>query len=113
RRHERERARERERERRRQTRDGRWDDVAPAGAGTEGDWHMIRRGLKSTYYTCAGGLMRANGFLYRRFRAPDGGNGHVVKVHLGPGQKNYIPGWINVDANVLTAKIDVWADLRN
>jgi predicted SAM-dependent methyltransferase len=30
---------------------------------------------------------------------------------LGPGQEKYIPGWINVDANLLTAKIDVWANL--
>jgi predicted SAM-dependent methyltransferase len=35
-----------------------------------------------------------------------------VKVHLGPGQKNYIPKWINIDANIFSAKADLWADLR-
>lgn len=32
-------------------------------------------------------------------------------VQLGPGQKNYIDGWVNVDANFVTAKIDIWADI--
>ncbi|MBE0622163.1 MAG: methyltransferase domain-containing protein [Burkholderiales bacterium] len=32
---------------------------------------------------------------------------------MGPGQRGYKPGWINVDANFLSARIDVWADLRN
>ena len=54
--------------------------------------------------------MRVNGALYRSFRAPRGG---PVKVQLGPGQKNYLPGWYNVDANIFTGKCDVWADLRN
>ncbi len=36
----------------------------------------------------------------------------VNKVQLGPGQKNYLPGWINVDANMFTGKCDVWADMR-
>ena len=52
--------------------------------------------------------MRVNAKLYRALRAPRSGR---VKVHLGPGQRNYLAGWINVDANLLTAKIDVWADL--
>jgi predicted SAM-dependent methyltransferase len=54
--------------------------------------------------------MRVNGIIYRAFRAPVAG---VVKAHLGPGQRNYLPGWINVDANLFTAKIDVWANLNN
>ena len=53
--------------------------------------------------------MRANAWLYRHARAPKTG---IIKVHLGPGQRNYIPGWLNVDANLFTAKIDVWADFR-
>lgn len=54
--------------------------------------------------------MRANGWLYRTLRAPrtDG-----VRVQLGPGQGNYLPGWVNVDANMFTGRCDVWADLRN
>ena len=54
--------------------------------------------------------MTINGWLYRHLRAP---RNELVKAHLGPGQKKYIDGWINVDANMFTAKCDVWADLRN
>jgi predicted SAM-dependent methyltransferase len=71
---------------------------------------MLSRIAKSAYYTCAGPLMRLNGAAYRTFRAPSGG---AVRAHLGPGQKRYLPGWINVDANMFTGKCDVWADLRN
>jgi predicted SAM-dependent methyltransferase len=58
----------------------------------------------------AGPLMRLNGLLYRHIRAPHNG---PLRVHLGPGQKNYIDGWVNVDANMFTGKCDVWTDLRN
>ena len=71
---------------------------------------MLSRNAKITFYQFAGPLMRLNGMFYRRFRAPAKGN---IRVHLGPGQKNYIAGWINVDANAFTGKCDVWADLRN
>ncbi|MCE9620500.1 MAG: methyltransferase domain-containing protein [Planctomycetes bacterium] len=54
--------------------------------------------------------MWLNGILYRALRAPKTDR---LKVHLGPGQKNYLDGWINVDANMFTGKCDVWADLRN
>jgi predicted SAM-dependent methyltransferase len=54
--------------------------------------------------------MRANGYVYRHLRAPRRGS---LKVHLGPGQRNYLQGWVNVDANMFTARCDVWADLRN
>lgn len=53
--------------------------------------------------------MKANGALYRWLRAPHAG----VRAHLGPGQANYLPEWVNVDANMFTARCDVWADLRN
>ena len=71
---------------------------------------MISRRLKATFFTCFGPAMWLNGCLYRACRAPKKG---TVRVQLGPGQKNYLAGWINVDANFLTAKCDVWADLRN
>jgi SAM-dependent methyltransferase len=58
----------------------------------------------------AGPLMRMNGILYKRFRAHKNDD---IKVHLGPGQKNYIAGWINVDANIFTGKADLWIDLRD
>ncbi len=54
--------------------------------------------------------MAANSRLYRVWRAPRHG---TVKVHLGPGQGNYLEGWINVDANIVSARPDVWADLRD
>lgn len=71
---------------------------------------MLPRWAKATFYTVTGPAMRLNGAIYRAFRAPRQG---VVKVQLGPGQKSYLDGWINVDANAFTAKCDVWADLRN
>lgn len=53
--------------------------------------------------------MKINGIFYRNFKAPKSD----IKIHLGPGQNNYIDGWINVDANAFTGKCDIWADLRN
>lgn len=70
---------------------------------------MLPRAIKSAYYMVAAPLMRLNAMAYRALRAPREG---PVKVHLGPGQKNYIPGWINVEANLFT-RCDVWADLRH
>lgn len=71
---------------------------------------MLSRRTKAMFYATAGPLMRINGFLYRLLRAPRSG---TLRVHLGPGQAHYIDGWINVDANIFTARCDVWADLRN
>jgi predicted SAM-dependent methyltransferase len=71
---------------------------------------MLNRKVKAAYFMVAGPLMKINGVLYRYFRAPRDG---IVRVHLGPGQKNYIDGWINVDANMFTGKCDVWTDIRN
>ncbi len=69
---------------------------------------MISQGLKRVYYTLLGCPMWMNGCIYRNFRAPRSG---LVKVHLGPGQRNYREGWINVDANLLSAKFDVWSNV--
>lgn len=74
---------------------------------------MVSRGVKAAYYTFTGPFMRLSGALYRWIFAPSEGNMKKVKVHLGPGQANYLESWTNVDANLFTAKIDVWADLRN
>jgi SAM-dependent methyltransferase len=71
---------------------------------------MISRTLRDLFYRAMRIPMRTNGALYRSLRSPRSG---LVKVHLGPGQRNYLDGWINVDANCFSAKIDVWADLRN
>lgn len=71
---------------------------------------MLSRTAKAAFYAVAGPLMTANGAFYRLWRAP---RRTGLKVQLGPGQEKYLPGWINVDANMWTAKADVWADLRN
>lgn len=71
---------------------------------------MLSRKAKAAFYTCAGPLMKISGALYRGFKAPRQG---LVKVHLGPGQEHYLNGWINVDANIITAKCEVWADLNH
>jgi predicted SAM-dependent methyltransferase len=67
---------------------------------------MISRKLKAYYYTCFHYPMRINAFRHRVFAKQN-----VGKVQLGPGQKNYLNGWTNVDANIFTAKIDIWADI--
>jgi predicted SAM-dependent methyltransferase len=74
---------------------------------------MISRQLKAMFYGLMGPIMKVNGKINKNFRAPKTGNSDIIKVHLGPGQKSYLNGWINVDANFISAKLDVWADLRN
>lgn len=71
---------------------------------------MMSRGAKEAFYKIAGPLMRVNAVFYKNFRAP--GLRDQARVHLGPGQKKYMDGWINVDANMFTGKCDLWADLR-
>jgi hypothetical protein len=72
---------------------------------------VLSRRAKQLFQACAGPAMRQNGVLYRCLRRP--GPGSFVRSHLGPGQRKYLPGWINIDANIFTSKRDVWADLRN
>ncbi|RBI69004.1 methyltransferase [Roseovarius sp. TE539] len=69
---------------------------------------MLSRTAKASFFVIAAPMMRINGALYRAMRAPRSG----AKAHLGPGRKRYLPGWINVDANMFTGKCDVWTDLR-
>jgi predicted SAM-dependent methyltransferase len=54
--------------------------------------------------------MWANGLRYRYLTKP---RPAPLRVHLGPGQRHYIDGWTNVDANMFTARCDIWADMRN
>ncbi len=70
---------------------------------------MISRRTKELYYWFASPLMWLNAQAYKAFRQPSGS----LSVHLGPGQSNYIPNWVNVDANILTARIDLWANLAD
>jgi len=71
---------------------------------------VLTRGAKAAFYLTAGPAMKVNAWLYRVFRAPRSG---VVRVHLGPGQRDYLPGWVNVDANMFTGKCDLWANLAH
>jgi SAM-dependent methyltransferase len=54
--------------------------------------------------------MRVNAW---RWRILSPRSNKPMRAHLGPGQNNYIPGWVNVDANLLTAKVDIWANLSD
>lgn len=71
---------------------------------------MLSRAAKSAFYQFAGPALWLSGVAYRQVKAPRSG---FQRAHLGPGQRNYISGWINVDANRFSGKCDVWADLRN
>src|SRR4051812_46225066 len=71
---------------------------------------MLKRQVKSAFYRFAGPLMAANGLVYRYLRAP---RKSELRVQLGPGQRKYLEGWVNLDANMFTAKCDLWVDLRN
>jgi len=73
---------------------------------------MISRHVRDVYFALMVVPMRFSASAYRALLSPKSLNDVCVKVHLGPGQKGYKPGWINVDANFLSTKIDVWADLR-
>lgn len=70
---------------------------------------MIGFGLKRFYFSLFRFPMRANALRHRLFQSKKSGQ----KVHLGPGQGNYLNGWINVDANFLTAKMDIWANIAD
>ncbi|MDQ3524008.1 MAG: methyltransferase domain-containing protein [Chloroflexota bacterium] len=71
---------------------------------------MIPRALKSIYYSVLSAPLFVSAAVYRSFFAPRSG---LVRVHLGPGQRNYLSGWLNVDVNFITARVDVWADISN
>ena len=70
---------------------------------------MISNKLRALYYFLFFPAMFINGKFYKHFRQPTSG---LLKVHLGPGKENYIKDWINLDANIITAKIDIWTDLN-
>ncbi len=74
---------------------------------------MLSRRAKEAFYLAAAPLMLLNGRLYRAFRSGRAISNGPVRLHLGCGQDHYMPGWINVDANAFTAKVDLWVDLRN
>lgn len=70
---------------------------------------MLSRNAKAMFYGLVGPLLWANA-LRRRVFVP---RPKLRRAHFGPGQRNYIPGWLNCDANVFSGKADMWVDLRN
>lgn len=74
---------------------------------------MLTRTIKKLFYDLAGPMMKINAAIYRNFRADGAVRRSPVRLHLGPGQKAYLPGWINIDANMFTGKCEIWLDLRN
>lgn len=67
---------------------------------------MLNRSLRVFYYACLRYPMRLNALRHRLLQRPRAS----LKVQLGPGKKHYFENWVNVDANFITAKIDIWAD---
>lgn len=70
---------------------------------------MVPRLVKKTYYVILSPLMRLNAWRHRKRPSRLRKSG---RAHLGPGQKCYLPGWVNVDANLISSRPDIWADLR-
>jgi SAM-dependent methyltransferase len=69
---------------------------------------MLSHTAKVAYFGLLHYPMRANALRHRLFSKRK----RPVKVQLGPGQGKYLEGWINVDANFLTCRLDIWADIR-
>lgn len=72
---------------------------------------MLSYKVKRFYYFLFTPIMEANALLYNLLRSPQKNNSQQIKVHLGPGRNNYLNGWINVDSNKFTAKVDLWANI--
>ena len=71
---------------------------------------MVPRWVKATYYAALSPLMRLNSVRHRVLPMLKKNAKNLVQ--LGPGQEKYLDGWINVDANLISSKPDIWADLR-
>jgi predicted SAM-dependent methyltransferase len=69
---------------------------------------MLEHRYKLLYFAVLHYPMRANALRHRLLQS----RVRPSKVHLGPGQRNYLNGWTNIDANFLSAKIDIWADIK-
>jgi len=71
---------------------------------------MIPRWIRVPYYAILSPIMRMNGFRHRIF--PSSRSQNTLRAHLGPGRQRHLDEWINVDANIITCRPDIWADLR-
>src|SRR5690606_18493647 len=63
---------------------------------------MLSRQAKQLFYELAGPVMKVNGWRHRVLSSASKGSDGKVKIQFGPGRKNYIEDWINVDANMFT-----------
>ena len=70
---------------------------------------MLTRSQKEAFYRLFSPLMRLNALIYRMGRVSRFGD--APRIHLGPGQRNYIDGWVNIDANMFTGRCDLWMNL--
>ena len=70
---------------------------------------IMPRSVKALYCALMRIPMRLNGLAYKAFRHSD----TPILDHLGPGKWKYLDGWLNVDANLVTARIDLWANLMD
>ncbi len=70
---------------------------------------MVSRRIKATYYFVMRGPMWLSGRYYRHIRQP----AEPISVHLGPGQQEHrqLERWVSVDANMISARPTVWANL--
>ena len=68
---------------------------------------LLKRWQKTLWYQLTNPLMWLNGKRYRFSLAPKEG----LRVHLGCGREHYLPGWLNVDSNCVTARVDLWINL--
>ena len=71
---------------------------------------MFTRFQKALFYNIVTPLMIINSFRLKYLNSFK--KNSVLKLHLGPGKRNYIDGWINIDANMFSGKCDLWLDLR-
>jgi predicted SAM-dependent methyltransferase len=70
---------------------------------------MVPRKVKALYYALLSPLMRVNAARHRMIPTT---LKKSRRAHLGPGQRNYLAGWTNVDANLVSSNPDIWADMR-
>lgn len=68
---------------------------------------MLQHRYRSLYFALFHYPMRANALRYRLIPSQK----RSSKIHLGPGRSNYLDDWINVDANFVTTRTDIWADI--
>ena len=73
---------------------------------------MISEHLRATGCAAMRVPMWVSGRLYKHPRARRLSK-VPVKAQLGPGRATYLDDWINVDANIITAKTDAGANLRD